>query len=87
MLAQCCELVGDAAQAREYYRKALQDRPQDIAVYRGVVAFFLRTGARQDAETLLRLVIDRKVQASDADLAWARRGLALTLAGGGDPKR
>jgi Tfp pilus assembly protein PilF len=87
MLAQCCELVGDVPQARQYFQAALKHRPDEIAVYRGVVGFYLRTGARQDAEALLRAVLDRKVKAADADLAWARRGLALTLAGSGDPKR
>jgi tetratricopeptide (TPR) repeat protein len=82
-LAQCYEAVGKAEPAREHYKKALAEQPEDLAVLRGVASFYVRTGQAADAERCLRQVLEYKVRSTESDLAWARRLLALLLAGNG----
>jgi tetratricopeptide (TPR) repeat protein len=86
-LAQCYEAAGKQQKAREQFQAALKDRPQDLQVRRNFVGFCLRTGAAREAEPHLRDILDRKLNAGDADVAWARRALALTLATTADRKR
>ncbi len=78
-LAQGYEAIGRMDRARAEYQAALKARPQEIGVRRSYVAFCLRNGTPRDAEPHLRDVVERKLPASEADVAWARRGLALTL--------
>lgn len=86
-LAQCYELVGRPDRARLQYRAGLEAQPHDVYARRNFIGFCLRTGAHQEAEPHLRAILDRKVKATDADVAWARRGLALTLATTADHQR
>jgi tetratricopeptide (TPR) repeat protein len=82
-LAQCYEAVGELAKARDAYEKAQKEKPADVAVLQTVAAFALRDGRLKDGAVLLRQIMDRKVNASDSEAAWARRALAVALATGG----
>ncbi|MCI0460203.1 MAG: tetratricopeptide repeat protein [Gemmataceae bacterium] len=79
-LAQCFELAGKADDARKQYQSALEARPQDVQIRRAYVGFCLRSGSPREAGPHLRAIFDRKVKATEADVSWARRGLALMLA-------
>jgi tetratricopeptide (TPR) repeat protein len=82
-LAQCYDAVGKVDAAREQYEKAVAAQPDDLAVLRGVSAFYLRASRAADAERCLRQVLERKGTTPDRDLTWARHALALLLAGNG----
>ncbi len=84
-LAQCYEEIRQTTQAERSFRDALAAAPDEPATQRLVSDFFLRTGKPQVAEeTLLRLKAN--AAASIADIAWARRQLALlALVRGGLP--
>ncbi|MBY0523322.1 MAG: tetratricopeptide repeat protein [Gemmataceae bacterium] len=86
-LAQCYELVGQIDKAHEQYQQAQSAKPDDVLVVRSMGAFYLRIGRLAEAEPLLRRVIDRKVEATSADVSWARRHLALALATRTDHRR
>ncbi len=83
-LAPCHEALGQLDKAQEQYREALKSRGDDVGVLRTVSGFYLRWLQPQAAEPLLRRIIDRKVQATDDDVAWAKLGLAVVLATRGD---
>ncbi len=86
-LAQCHDALGRYDAAREQYQAALAARPDDPAVTRLAAGFELRWNRAKEAEPLLRALVEGKVKASDADVAWARRGLAMVLAAGGDVRQ
>jgi tetratricopeptide (TPR) repeat protein len=86
-LAQCYEVAGKPEKARAQFQAALDAKPQDVQVRRNFVSFCLRTGKTGDAEAHLRALVEGKVSATEADLAWARRALALTLSSTPGPKR
>jgi tetratricopeptide (TPR) repeat protein len=86
-LAQCYEALGKVELARAQFRAALEARPQDVQVRRNFVGFCLRTDAASEVEPHLRAILERKLTATEADVAWARRALALTLASVGGHKR
>jgi tetratricopeptide (TPR) repeat protein len=81
--ALCFEGAGRVGDARAQYRVALQDNPQDVAAARAAAGFFMRANLPGEAEPLLRRIAARQFKASDRDVAWARRGLAVLLAAGG----
>jgi tetratricopeptide (TPR) repeat protein len=83
-LAQCYEAVGKLEEARKHYRQARDAKPKDAAVLQKVAAFDLRDGRLKDGEVLLRRIIDHKADASESEVTWARRALAVALATGGD---
>jgi tetratricopeptide (TPR) repeat protein len=58
-----------------------------MMVIRSLIAFQVKTRRLKEAEELLRRVAERKIQAADNEVAWARRSLALLLANGTDFKR
>jgi len=82
-MAQCYEVMKKKEAAEEKYEAALAADPQDPFVVRSVADFYCRTGKPVPAEALLRRVIDGKIKASDADVVWARRQLALIFAARG----
>jgi tetratricopeptide (TPR) repeat protein len=86
-LAQCYEAVEQPDKAAEQYQAALAARPQEVQVRRSAAGFYLRAGRARDAEPHLRDILARKVTASEADVAWARRTLALSLASMADFRR
>jgi tetratricopeptide (TPR) repeat protein len=81
-LAHCCEALGYVDQAEQHYQAALEAKPDDLGILRSAAAFFLANGRSEKAKLCLRRLIDRP-QAPRADVTWARRQLALVLAGEG----
>jgi predicted Zn-dependent protease len=86
-LAQCYEALSLHEKARTQYLEALEKARDDIVVVRSVASYLLRSGRIAEAEPLLRRVYNREVRGSDSDVEWARRGLAVVLAGGTDYRR
>jgi tetratricopeptide (TPR) repeat protein len=78
-LAPSYEAAGQPEKARELYRAALAARPDDPALLRGAALVHLRAGETEPAEALLRRLATRN--AGSADAGWARRTLAVMLAG------
>jgi tetratricopeptide (TPR) repeat protein len=82
-LGQCYEAVEKNDLAMEQYKLALAAKPNDPDIIRNVADFYQRIGKTVEAEALLRLIVDGKVKAEDANLFWARRQLALLTAAKG----
>jgi tetratricopeptide (TPR) repeat protein len=88
ILGQCYEGLGRLEDAQKHYKKALDDRPEDVIVIRAVANFYLASGRMRDAEELLRPMADGQVRAaSQGDIDWAKHGLALVLATSTDYKQ
>jgi tetratricopeptide (TPR) repeat protein len=84
IVAQCQELLGRREKAEELYKSAVRERATDTMALRAIASFYLRTGEIQRAETFFRRLLEPQLHASDADLAWARRGLAVALSTTGE---
>lgn len=77
--AQCQELLGDFDDAEASFRKAVEEAPpSDLKVIANHVAFLLRRGRPEPAQTELRRLVEqgRSSPGDAATLAWARRTLA-----------
>ena len=83
-LARCYEAADRLELAGRYYDEALNRRPDDGATLVAAATFRLRLNQAARAEPLLRRLLGPGVEASAADLAWARRELAMLLAADGD---
>ncbi len=83
-LGACYENIGDLKKAEENYLAALKTAPNEAGMLRNVATFYIRHGDSVKAEPRLRTILDLGDKASPADAAWARRGLAATLAARGD---
>jgi tetratricopeptide (TPR) repeat protein len=79
-LAQCYDLVGLTAEARQQFEAAVKQHPGDVSVLRAAAEFYLKTGRINEVAPILRAVADGHVQTSPENVAWARRGLAIVLA-------
>jgi tetratricopeptide (TPR) repeat protein len=85
LLALGLEAVGKIQDALPHIQEAEKGEPDNMAVLRHAVRFYLRLGRLDLAEVTLRRVLQGKVtKATGEDRDWARRGLALTLANGTD---
>jgi cellulose synthase operon protein C len=84
-LASCYEDLGQVDTARQLYRDALQALPDDPALLRSLASFALRRGPAEQAEQSLRKLIGMNQGAEDT--AWAKRTLAVLLAGSGNYAR
>src|SRR5262249_13303206 len=62
-LALCYDLLADRPKAEEQYRLALEARPTDPVVLRSVASFYLIAGKPDEAEKLLRKLLDPEVKA------------------------
>jgi predicted Zn-dependent protease len=85
-LATCWEAVGDRAAAAALYKKALASRPDDPGLHQAASQFHLRGGETDQAVAHLRKILELRGTAPPL-AAWARRSLALTLAGGRNYQR
>ena len=98
-LAYCCEKLGqfydssgDVAEmknwndaAMTWYQKAESAQPDDLSIKRRLTEFFLRTRQINVARTYLEAIRKQEGRAKNAETAaWAKRSLALMLAGGAD---
>jgi tetratricopeptide (TPR) repeat protein len=73
-LATCYLAIGDLARAREYYKVATQKWPSDQEIRRAAITFYQVAGFSEDAEALLRKVLE-----DEPEHGWARRELAQLL--------
>jgi tetratricopeptide (TPR) repeat protein len=78
-LAQCCELRGLLKDAADHYEIAIEKLPTSALAHRAAADFHLRVGSYAPAETLYRRLVERKMAATDEEVAAGRRGLALAL--------
>lgn len=88
LIAQGCQAAGLDAQrarwiasAKEWHRRAQAAKPADFSRRRAYVEFLLRMNLVDDVETELTSILkpaDASRAVDPADLAWARRTLALT---------
>lgn len=85
-LAQCYEVIEKNDKALEQYTLALAATPDDPAVIRSVVNFYQQIGKTTEAEAQLQRIIDEKVKVDDANMAWARRQMAVIIAAKGGMK-
>jgi len=82
--AECYEVLGNVNAAAEEYRAALSQTPDDPRVARRAAEFFLKSRMAAEAEPHLRRFIEGDIAATDADLEWARRSLAMLVGTRGD---
>jgi len=82
-LAQCYEAMDNRDMAEKKYLEAVAAAPADARILRQLVEFYLRTGKSRDAETHLNKIASGQIKANETDMVWARRALALILAGRG----
>jgi tetratricopeptide (TPR) repeat protein len=81
-LAPCYEALGKNDLAKAAFETALEKLPGSAEVARQVAGFYMRTGNLDGARSLLKQIVDRKVNASESDIAWAKSGLALAAVAG-----
>ncbi|MDR3638954.1 MAG: tetratricopeptide repeat protein [Isosphaeraceae bacterium] len=74
--AQCYRASEKFAEAEKFYKEALRKWPNEVSVRTAVVGYCEQTGRRGEAEGMLRKLLE-----TDPGLGWARRKLALSLAG------
>ncbi len=84
--AECYEVLGNAVAADENYRAALSQTPNDPRVARRAAEFFLKIRKTAEAEPHLRRFIAGEIAATEADLEWARRSLAMIVGTRGDER-
>lgn len=78
------EVAGRAEEAAAAYKAAAERHPSDPAVLKEVASYHLRAGRAADAEGVLARLADPGAKTSEAERTWARRNLALVLAGSGN---
>ena len=100
-LAQSCALLGRFyegtseddkkrwnSQAKGWYEKAFAAQPDDLAIVRRMIDFFVQTRQMPEAEAQLSAILDRTPNPQNAELkAWAKRTLPLALASSPDPEK
>jgi tetratricopeptide (TPR) repeat protein len=82
-LAQGYEALGRVGRAEEEYGAAVARRPNNFVVLEKAARFYLRVLLPRRAEPLLQALLDPDMVVPSAKQAWARRQLALVLAGNG----
>ena len=88
ILAQCHELNSNFRQALAYYAQAAEEGKNDALILKAIASAHLNMGRAPAAEPVLRRMLSGSVPAvSTEDQGWARRQLALVLAGGTDYRR
>lgn len=80
--ARALEVLGRSDRARAKYQAILRSRPDDVEALRAAALAAARVGRRDETEPPLRRLI-ALAGPHPAEAAWARRSLALLLAGGG----
>lgn len=83
-IAQCYELLDRTDDAEQFYRAALDQSADDATTVRRVAEFLIKNRKSQEAEPHLRRLVSGEIAATDGDLAWARRSLAMIVGLRGD---
>jgi tetratricopeptide (TPR) repeat protein len=92
-LAACFEAIGRLDRADEQYRNTLDAKPRDPVVLRNVAAFYLRAGRAEDAESILKRLMETKSEGrnakseNSAHANWGRRQLAYVLIDRGEHRQ
>ena len=87
VLAACYQILGDLANAEQYYLSAISAQPENLSVLRRVAEFYLRTNRADPARTYLSRIVkltEQDPRKLKGELVWARRTLAQVLAASGD---
>ncbi|MGQ9504587.1 MAG: tetratricopeptide repeat protein [Thermogutta sp.] len=82
-MAQVYEVLGNLDEAEKQYQEAIKIAPDDPRVVRQVTEFYLRTGRTESARVQLERITSGDVKATESDLFWGRRAIALILAAQG----
>lgn len=87
-LARCNDLVGNVSEALVLYRRAYEAGKQDAVTVKTIASAHLAANRPREAEPLLRRFTRGELRDTPAaDVAWARRALAMVLASGTDYQR
>lgn len=86
-IAQCYERLGDVEQADKGFQAALKQSPNDMAIRRMAVEFYLKNNDVAKAEPLLTEMIKKSRDKKDKDLPWANRSLAIIYSLKGNPEQ
>ena len=83
-LSKCYETLGRTVEAELACEKALEVASEKNDIAKEVASFYLRSDRdkkndNENAEKVLRQILDGKLPASNDDIIWARRRLALIL--------
>lgn len=83
-MGQCYEVLGDAEQAGKQYDLAVAAHPDDTAILRSSIEFYVRSQKPDKAQTLLQQLValaPQKKDAADVErIHWGRRTLAALIA-------
>lgn len=82
-LAQCHIALGEDEQAIAVYQSLLETQPLDVTALRGLTELHLRQQQLDAAAPLLSRLIDGQATLPPSEVRWARRQLAVILAGRG----
>jgi cellulose synthase operon protein C len=83
-LATGYEAIDQHDKAQALYQAALAAKPDEIAVIRRVVEFYLRNNRMKEAEPLLQRILKGKIKADPQDACWARRNMAVIVSSSGE---
>jgi tetratricopeptide (TPR) repeat protein len=81
VLAAGYEALKRPKEAEQQHRAALAAKPNDPAVLSAAAGFYTRANQPARAEPLLRHLLSKGVKSPPTTVVWARRTLALVLAG------
>ncbi len=84
-LAQALDSFGRFDEAKIQYQSVLDANPDNIAIIKLVVDFYLRHSNVKKAVPLLMKTLGKTEGVSDDDRLWCRRSLALVRGAGADP--
>lgn len=76
-LAQAYQAIEDLENASQHYKKAMENRLDDVTVMRKYADFCLSTSQESIAEPILMALVSDESEATEDDQSWARRSLAL----------
>ena len=76
-LAQAYQAIEDLENASQYYKKAMGNRSDDVALMRKYADFCLSTSQESIAEPILMALVSDESEATEDDQSWARRSLTL----------
>jgi tetratricopeptide (TPR) repeat protein len=87
VIAQCYEVMGDEARAKENYERMVAEKPHDLVSNQAVAAFYMRLNQSKPAlkylDTIVAEAATAKTPAEKSTVEWARRARAVAIASDG----
>ncbi len=83
-LALCYSIADRRAEAEKCYLAAIGAQPTSAGPVRKTAEFYQQTGNPEKADPLLRRIVSGELKATEEDVRWARRNLALIVGLRGD---